>query len=158
MAELEGVTHSGICASDLPESEEFYVNVLGARFSNRSGFHVDKAVRGRSLNTVVVLADYLIALMVPKDEITVPPKDQYKGANPFRHAFWVSQDRFPMVVDRLKESGVSFEGPVAHPLAGPLGESIYMQDPAGNFLEICWRRDRDRAFNPINLSGKLTEH
>lgn len=158
MAELEGITHSGICAVDLPESEDFYVKLLGAEFSNRSGFHVDKVVRGRSLNTVVVLADYLLALMVPKEAIPMPPEGQVRGTNPFRHAFWVTKERFDEVVARIRELGIPFEGPVEHPAEGPLGESIYVRDPAGNFLEICWRRSSDRARHPVRLSGKLTEH
>ena len=158
MAEVEGITHSGICAVDLPESERFYTELLGAQFSNRSGLHVDKVVRGRSLNTVVVLADYLIALMVPKEAIPMPPNEQLAGGSPFRHAFWVSQERFGEVMQCLRGRGVPFEGPVEHPAEGPLGESIYLKDPAGNFLEVCWRRNHGRVFNPVKLSGKLTEH
>jgi len=158
MAEVEGLTHSGICATDLPASEDFYVNLLGARFSNRSGFHVDKAVRGRSLNTVVVLADYLFALMVPKERIPMPQPEQAAGGNPFRHAFAVSRSRFDEVVAEARRRGISFEGPVEHPAAGPLGESIYFQDPGGNFLEICWRRDEQADYHPVQLSGRLTEH
>lgn len=158
MADVEGITHSGICAADLPASEAFYVDQLGAAFSNRSGFHVDKAARGRSLNTVVVLADYLIALMVPKEAIPMPPDGQLRGENPFRHAFWVAPERFPDLIERLQEAGVAFEGPVTHPENGPLAQSIYLKDPAGNFLEVCWRRPGEQTFNPVQLTGKLTEH
>ncbi|HZT09348.1 MAG TPA: VOC family protein [Chloroflexota bacterium] len=158
MAAVEGITHSGICALDLPESEEFYVERLGATFSNRSGFHVDKVVRGRSLNTVVALADYLLALMVPKNLLPQPSSDERRGANPLRHAFWVSRVRFEEVLKELGTRGVSFDGPVTHPESGPLGQSIYLRDPAGNFLEICWRRDRDRPFHPVITTGKLAEH
>ncbi len=158
MAEVEGITHSGICATDLPESERFYVDVLGAQFSNRSGLHVDKVVRGRSLNTVVVLADYLLALMVPKQGLDVATPDQIKGENPFRHAYWVSRQRFDEVVERFQEHGITYEGPVDHPDEGPLGQSIYFRDPAGNFLEVCWRRESRRPHNPVKLAGRLAEH
>ncbi|MPZ15000.1 MAG: hypothetical protein GEU73_11355 [Chloroflexi bacterium] len=158
MAEVEGLTHSGICAADLPESEAFYTELLGAQFSNRSGLHIDKVVRGRSLNTVVVLADYLLALMVPKEEIPMPPVDQVAGGNPFRHAFRVSPERFQQIVPRLRELEIPFEGPVQHPERGPLGESVYLKDPAGNFIEICWRRNHGREHHAVQLSGKLTEH
>lgn len=157
MAELEGLTHSGICATDLVESEDFYVRLLGAKFANRSGFHIDKAARGRSLNTVVVLSNYLLALMVPKEEIPVPPRDQTAGDDPFRHGFAVSQQRFSAILQRLQEMDIPYEGPVTHPENGPLGQSIYFQDPAGNFMEICWRRDEAYPYNPTLLTGKLTE-
>jgi catechol-2,3-dioxygenase len=158
MAEIEGITHSGICAVDLPESERFYVDMLGAQFSNRSGLHVDKVVRGRSLNSVVVLADYLLALMVPKQGLDVAAPQQLKGENPFRHAFWVSRERFDEVLERFQDHGIAFEGPVDHPAEGPLGQSIYFRDPAGNFLEVCWRRPSQRSRTPMSLSGRLAEH
>ena len=158
MAELEGLTHSGICAVDLTESEEFYVKLLGARFSNRSGFHIDKAARGRSLNTVVVLSNYLLALMVPKERIPLPDADQRFGNDPFRHGFAVSENRFNEIVGRLEEMDVQYEGPVMHPEKGPLGQSVYFKDPAGNFLEICWRRDAGAPYHPARPSGRLTEH
>lgn len=158
MAEVEGLTHSGICAPDLPESEKFYVDLLGAQFSNRSGLHIDKVVRGRSLNTVVVLADYLLALMVPKQGLEEAAPKQLRGENPLRHAFWVSRERFDEVVERLRERGIPLEGPVDHPLDGPLGQSIYFRDPAGNFLELCWRRGSPRAHHPVTLANRLAEH
>lgn len=158
MADVEGLTHSGLCAVDLPESEDFYVKLLGARFSNRSGFHVDKVVRGRSLNTVVALADYLVALMVPKNVLPEPLSGEKRGANPFRHAFWVAPERFDQVLEELSERGVEFEGPVTHPENGPFGQSIYLKDPTDNFLEICWRRDRDQPYHPVTTTGKLAEH
>ena len=158
MAEIEGITHSGICATDLPESERFYVELLGAQFSNRSGLHIDKVVRGRSLNTVVVLADYLLALMVPKQGLDVATPAQIKGENPFRHAFWVSRERFDEVIERFQDHGIAYEGPLDHPEGGPLGQSIYFRDPAGNYLEVCWRRERPRQHSPVTLTGKLVEH
>jgi catechol-2,3-dioxygenase len=119
---------------------------------------VDKVVRGRSLNTVVALADYLLALMVPKNVLPEASSEQKAEANPFRHAFWVSQERFDEVTEELNARGVPFEGPVTHPERGPLGQSIYLADPAGNSLEICWRRDRARAFHPVTTAGRLAEH
>lgn len=157
MADVEGISHSGICAVDLPESEKFYMNLLGAHFSNRSGFYLEKVIRGRSLNTVVVLADYLYALMVPDRKIPLPPKDQLTGHSPFRHAFAVSRERFGEIQERLTDANVKFDGPVAHPEKGPLGESIYLQDPGGNFIEFCWRRDDYTQYNPVTLSGRWSE-
>lgn len=157
MAELEGLTHSGICATDMVASENFYVGLLGAKFANRSGFHIDKAARGRSLNTVVVLSNYLLALMVPKERVPVPPADKLAGDDPFRHGFAVSQRKFSDVLERLEEMGIAYQGPVTHPEGGPLGQSVYFKDPSGNFMEICWRRDEGANYNPTRLSGKLVE-
>jgi catechol-2,3-dioxygenase len=141
MAEIESISHSGINVVDLKEAEEFYGDVFGARITNRVNFNTDDARRGRSVHTSVVMADWLFALALPKGELPMPPEGQQRGTNGFRHAFRVTREEFPQVLERLRERSVSFEGPVQHPEHGPLGESIYFKDPAGNFFEVCWRRD-----------------
>ena len=156
MAEVEGITHSGICATNLPETEAFYENVLGARFANHNGFDSNHVPRGRSLHSVLTIGDYLLATMLPFDSIPMPPKDQQRGMNPFRHAFAVSHQRFDEVVRWLRANSVPFEGPIAHPEAGPFGESVYFQDPGGNFLEICWRRDESVEYHPTRVGIKLS--
>lgn len=141
MAEVESISHSGVNVVDLKEAEEFYAAIFGSRITNRVNFNTDDARRGRSVHTSVLTSDWLFALALPKDEMPMPPEEQLRGTNGFRHAFRVKREDFPMVIDRLKERGVPFEGPVVHPEKGPLGESIYFKDPGGNFIELCWRRD-----------------
>ncbi len=149
MADLESISHSGICVSDLREAEAFYRDVLGARITNRVNFNTDDARRGRSIHTNLVLGDYLFALMLPKDRMPMPSSDEHRGTNGFRHAFAVTRDRFAGIYERLREHGVPFEGPVEHPARGPIGASIYLKDPGGNFLEVCWRRDEGHAYNAV---------
>ncbi|MGH7830445.1 MAG: VOC family protein [Candidatus Binatia bacterium] len=143
MAEVESLSHSAICVHDLKEAEEFYCGVMGARPTSRVNFKTEDAQRGRSIHGSVVLEDYLLALMVTRDFMPMPPKEQHRGAHGFRHAFRVSRSRFEQTVDELKRRGVPFEGPVEHPENGPFGQSVYFKDPSGNFLEILWRRDED---------------
>ena len=38
MAEVESISHSGICVHDLKQAEEFYCNVLGAEVHSRVNF------------------------------------------------------------------------------------------------------------------------
>jgi catechol-2,3-dioxygenase len=152
MAELESLSHSAICVSDLREAEEFYEQVLGARVVNRVNFNTDDARRGRSIHSSLVLGDFLFALMLPKDSMPMPPEDQQRGTNGFRHGFAVSRARFEEIVSRLRKHDITFEGPIAHPVQGPLGESIYLKDPGGNFLEICWRRDENREYHPVTVA------
>ncbi len=146
MAEVESLSHSGICVHDLKEAEEFYCQVLGARQNTRVNFNTDDAMRGRSVHGSVVLEDYLLALVVAHDYMPMPSEGQHRGAHGFRHAFRVSRARFGKTLEALKERRVPFEGPVDHPEKGPFGQSIYFKDPSGNFLEILWRRDENQIY------------
>lgn len=151
MSDLESLSHSAICVDDLRRAEAFYQDVLGARVVNRVNFNTDDSRRGRSVHSTLVMGDFLFALMLPRDRMPMPPEDQHRGANGFRHGFAVPHQRFDEIVDRLEQHEVAFEGPVDHPQAGPLGQSVYLKDPGGNFLEICWRRDEDREYAPVQL-------
>jgi catechol-2,3-dioxygenase len=141
MGRTESISHSGINVVDLKEAEEFYADIFGAAITNRVNFNTDDARRGRSVHTSVRMADWLFALALPKGQMPMPPAEQLRGTNGFRHGFHVLRERLPVIMDRLRARGVPFEGPVAHPEQGPLGESIYFKDPGGNFIEVCWRRD-----------------
>ena len=91
MADVESLSHSGICVHDLKEAEEFYCQVLGARQNTRVNFSTEDAMRGRSVHGSVVLEDYLLALVVAHDYMPMPAKDQHRGAHGFRHAFRISR-------------------------------------------------------------------
>jgi catechol-2,3-dioxygenase len=153
MADVESLSHSAICVHDLREAEEFYCNVLGARLGNRVNFKTDDAIRGRSVHGSVVLEDYLLALMVPRDYMPMPPANQQRGAHGFRHAFRVSRDRFKAIIDQLTQRQIAFEGPTDHPEQSPFGQSIYFKDPSGNFLEILWRRDENVNYAKPYITG-----
>jgi catechol-2,3-dioxygenase len=151
MAELESLSHSGICVGDLREAERFYEEVLGARVINRVNFNTDDTRRGRSVHSSMVLGDFLFAVMLPRDRMPMPEPDQHRGTNGFRHGFAVPRAKFEDIVANLRERQVPFEGPIDHPDKGPLGQSVFFKDPGGNFLEVCWRRDEDKAYNPVTL-------
>jgi catechol-2,3-dioxygenase len=153
MAEVEGLSHSAICVHDLREAEDFYCSVLGARPGNRVNFKTDDAIRGRSVHGSVILEDYLLALVVPRDFMPMPAAGQHRGAHGFRHAFRVARSRFETILTELKRREVPFEGPVDHPERGPFGQSIYFKDPSGNFLEILWRRDEDVDYQKPYITG-----
>jgi catechol-2,3-dioxygenase len=141
MANVDCISHSGINVVDLKEGEEFYANIFGGLITNRVNFNTDDAKRGRSVHTSIALNDWLFAICMPRGEMPMPPDEQLKGTNGFRHGFRLSRDAFSQMMDRLNHYEVPFEGPIAHPEHSPLGESVYFKDPGGNFLEVCWRRD-----------------
>lgn len=153
MAIVESLSHSGICVHDLKEAEDFYVNVLGAHLHSRVNFKTQDALRGRSVHTSLMLADYLFAIMLSEDWMTIPPREVLRGENRVRHAFCVPRKQFDQIVGSLKEHVVPFEGPVTHPDQGPFGESVYFRDPTGNFLEVVWRRDEAVAYNEVQPLG-----
>ena len=154
MADVQSLNHSAICVHDLHAAERFYCGVLGGRMASATNFVTEDVIKGRSVHTALILEDYLIALMLTRDFMPMPPEEQLKGAHGFRHAFAVRRDRFDELMQTLKERGIAFEGPVDHPQAGPFGQSIYCKDPSGNFLEFLWRRDEDTEYDPVEGIGE----
>jgi catechol-2,3-dioxygenase len=148
MADVQSLSHSAICVHDLKEAEAFYCGVLGAHPHSGVNFVTEDTIKGRSIHKSVVLEDYLIALALAGDFMPMPPEDQFRGAHGFRHGFAVARARFEVTLGILRQHGIPFEGPVNHPAAGPFGQSIYLKDPSGNFLEILWRRDEGIAYEP----------
>ncbi len=153
MADIESISHSGICVHDLKAAEDFYCKVLGATVHSRVNFKTQDALRGRSVHTTLELDDYVFAVMLSEDWMDVPPAEVIRGANRVRHAFCVPRARFADLVASLAANGIPYEGPVAHPSHGPFGESVYFRDPTGNFLEVLWRRDEDVAYNKVQPLG-----
>jgi catechol-2,3-dioxygenase len=146
MAEVETLSHSGICVHDLKEAEQFYCGVLGARLQGAVNFYTEDTLNGRSVHQAYSLGDFLFAVALAPDFMPMPAGDQLKGAMGIRHAFTVRKAEFEKVLAGLSRNGVPFEGPVDQPEAGPFGQSVYFKDPSGNFLEIVWRRDEDVAY------------
>jgi extradiol dioxygenase family protein len=154
MAEIQSVNHSAICVHDLQQAVDFYCGILGAREASATDFVTEDVIKGRSLHRSVILEDYLIALMLARDFMPMPPEDQLQGTHGFRHAFGVPRDRFKTLLSILDQRGVRYQGPVVHRADGPFGESIYVKDPSGNFLEFVWRRDETVAYNPVGGIGE----
>ena len=141
MAEVQCISHSGINVLDLKEAEEFYATLFGGLITNRVNFNTDDAKRARSVHTSIALNDWLFAMCLPRGQMPMPPEEQLRGTNGFRHGFRLSRGAFGELIERLQVNEIPFEGPVTHPDNSPLGESVYFKDPGGNFLEVCWRRD-----------------
>lgn len=153
MAVVESLSHSGICVHDLKQAEDFYCKVMGATIHSRVNFKTQDALRGRSIHTSLMLNDYLFAIMLSEDWMSIPPAEQIRGENRIRHAFCMQRDHFCALIEKLKEHNVPFEGPVTHPENGPFGESLYFRDPTGNFLEAVWRRDENVTYNEVQALG-----
>ena len=148
MADIEGLNHCGLSVPDVKVGEHFYEVLLGAEHCNRIGTTTSDVRRGRGApHTCNVLGDYLFVLFPHRR--AVGADGPMRGVDGSRHGFAVSRERFDEIVERARDTGIAFEGPVVHPENGPLGESIYFTDPGGNFTEVCWRRDEQQARNPL---------
>lgn len=154
MAEAQSLNHSAICVHDLHSAEEFYCGMLGAQVVSATNFMTEDVLKGRSVHKSIILGDYLIALMLARDFMPMPPEEQQRGAHGFRHAFAVPRAQFDEVLRTLSDHGVTYEGPVAHPESGPFGESVYVKDPSGNFLEFLWRRDENVEYDMVEGIGE----
>jgi catechol-2,3-dioxygenase len=128
--------------------------MLGAQVASATNFVTDDVLKGRSVHKSIILGDYLIALMLARDFMPMPPAEKLRGAHGFRHGFAVPRDRFGDLLATLTDRNVVFEGPVEHPEKGPFGESVYVQDPSGNFLEFLWRRDEAVEYEPVQGVGE----
>ena len=150
MADIESISHSGMVAPDTLAVHQFYVDVLGGTCAETVSRSYE-ANRGGNAHPCGIVGDYLFVTFPRRRDL--PPPDQLRGGEEsFRHAFAVSRAQFGEIQEQLRSKGVPFEGPVAHPEKGPLGESIYFRDAGGNFFEVCWRRDEDRTYNPVLLA------
>lgn len=153
MAEIEGLNHSGLSVPNVREGEDFYERILGAEHCNRISVSTADVRHGRSVpHTCNVLGDYLFVLFAHRNKAPMP--ESPRGIDGARHGFAISRARFDEIVERARAEDIPFEGPVAHPEAGPLGESIYFTDPGGNFMEICWRRDEEQVYNPMMVADR----
>jgi extradiol dioxygenase family protein len=154
MPEVQSLNHSAICVHDLQEAIDFYCGMLGAREASATDFVTEDVIKGRSLHRSVILEDYLIALVLTRDFMPMPPDEQYRGTHGFRHAFGVPRNRFKILISILEQHGLRYEGPTEHHANGPFGQSIYVKDPSGNFLEFIWRRDENVAYEPVGGIGE----
>lgn len=153
MADVESMSHSGIpCPADVRAGKEWYETVLGAESHGWIGLNTDDLLHARGPHPCVIAEDFLFVIFprAGKKAAADAPK---RGINGARHAFMVPRARWDSVLERLRAEGVEFEGPLAHPERGPLGESVYFTDAIGNNFELCWRRDEDRQYHPVLRGG-----
>jgi len=151
MAEVESISHSGMVAPDSRAVHDWYEEVLGGKWMETVSRNYE-GTRGANAHSCGIIADYLYVTF-PRDR-DVDGSDVLRGGgDSFRHAYSVSRDRFEGAMQWLLDHDVPFEGPVTHPERGPIGQSIYFRDNGGNYLEICWRRDVGKKFNPVIMAS-----
>lgn len=130
MSDVESLSHSAITVSDVREAEQFYETVMNSQLKTRANLVTDALMRGRPMpHSDLSIGDWLFAMFPHDEPVAEPGRRRGTGSDGSRHAFAVSHKRFDDVVQGLRDTGVQFEGPIAHPEQGPLGESVYFAGP-----------------------------
>jgi catechol 2,3-dioxygenase-like lactoylglutathione lyase family enzyme len=123
------VDHIAIPVRDLKVNQDFYVNVLGLKYKTTR-----RNPDGSPRQTYVLAGDQIIGLHLPGVNAGISP-----SAAP-RIGVGVSTERFEEVRQNLRAANYPFRGPIQHSREDPLAFSIYFNDPDGNHLEFCVRR------------------
>jgi len=121
---LDGVHHIGVNVLDIERAENFYTNVLGFRVVKR----YEEEVRHLMLDTGSVTLH-----LFESSDLHMENAIDCLSEQGYAHiAFGTDRNRFPEIVDELKNKNVVFRGPL---ILGQ-GESVHFKDPDGNHLEI----------------------
>ncbi len=127
--ELDGVHHIGLNVRDLDRAEAFYTEVLGFDVTERYAEnirHLMLASPGEPPGSAKV------HLFEAKDLDMQDALATLSGQGYAHIAFGTTRERFPAIVEELKQRKVDFKGP----LVMGQGESVHFTDPDGNHLEI----------------------
>ncbi|MDH5764247.1 MAG: VOC family protein [Nitrospinota bacterium] len=131
---LDGVHHIGLNVRDLDRAEAFYTEVLGFEVTERyaeSIRHIMLASPGEPAGAAKV------HLFETKDLDMQGALETISGKGYAHIAFGTTRERFPKIVEELKQKKIRFKGP----LVMGQGESVHFSDPDGNSLEIRCPRD-----------------
>ena len=121
---LDGVHHIGVNVVDIERAENFYTNVLGFRVVKR----YDDEIRHLMLDT-----GFVTLHLFESSDLHMENAIDCLSEQGYAHiAFGTDRNRFPEIVNELKNKNVVFRGPL---ILGQ-GESVHFKDPDGNHLEI----------------------
>ena len=123
---IQGIDHIAISVSDIPNSVEFYTQILDmrvvdSRAAETASFYWLKYGVGQSLNLC----------LNPEETPKATGRELAWGRTP-HIAFVTTEDFLLLVESRLKELSVPFKKSKT---------SLYFTDPDGNFLELTFWRE-----------------
>ncbi len=127
---VQTIDHIAIPVRDLQRNQDFYVNLLGLKFKTTR-----RNPDGSPRQTYVLAGENIIGLHLPGVQA------RCSSSSAPRIGINVSADRFLQAHESLKAAGHPFRGPVEHKEDTPFMQAIYFDDPDGNHLELCVRRD-----------------
>ena len=127
---VQTIDHIAIPVRDLQRNQDFYVDVLRLKFKTTR-----RNPDGSPRQTYVLAGENIIGLHLPG----VQARPSSSSAP--RIGINLSADRFSEASENLQAAGHPFRGPVELGEETPFARAIYFDDPAGNHLECCIRRD-----------------
>ena len=127
---VDTIDHIAIPVRDLPANEAFYLNLLGLKFKTTR-----RNPDGSPRQTYVLAGENIIGLHLPGVSA------EASSSSAPRVAVSVTGERFAQVDRNLAAANHPYRGPVHHREGDPLVQSIYFDDPDGNHLEFCIRRN-----------------
>ncbi len=123
LLKIEGVTHWSIPVNNIPESEQFYGDLLGLK-------HVGRL--GNSVMSCFNVGDHNILLC----EREHPVDKESKGENRVHHSFTVSPETFVQACKVFHEKKIAIIELTYRAKGYFTGRELYFHDPSGNRLEL----------------------
>jgi catechol 2,3-dioxygenase-like lactoylglutathione lyase family enzyme len=149
---IQTLDHIAIPVRDLDRNQDFYINVLGLKYKTTR-----RNPDGSPRQTYVLAGENIIGLHLPGVQAGVST-----STGP-RIGVCVSPERFEQARDNLNTANHPLRGPVKHREIVPFVQSIYFDDPDGNHLELCIRRNEPfeerishTVFETRNLTKAIT--
>jgi catechol 2,3-dioxygenase-like lactoylglutathione lyase family enzyme len=127
---VQTIDHIAIPVRDLRRNQDFYVNLLGLKFKT-----MRRNPDGSPRQTYVLAGENIIGLHLPGVQTRA------SSSSAPRIGVGVSSARLAQVRDKLQAAGHPFRKPVEHGEDTPFVQSLHFDDPDGNHLEFCIRRD-----------------
>jgi len=123
LLKMEGVTHWSIPVNDIPESEQFYGDLLGLKHLGRLG---------NSVMSCFNVGDHNILLC----EREHPVDKESRGENRVHHSFTVSPETFVQACKVFHEKKIPIIDLIYRGKGFFTGRELYFHDPSGNRLEL----------------------
>jgi catechol 2,3-dioxygenase-like lactoylglutathione lyase family enzyme len=162
-----GIDHAAIESHDLEWTEDFYVKSLALPLDHRVGWRTDDYVRAKlwgegkehmapgtrrwdqrytmmeqkrrlarpNTHFFARAGSEVLGIYLATQHRQEPPEEQIVGTP--RIGFRVRRPMLEQIAQLLAARRTPAQGPVEHPAESAIAASLYVRDPAGNFLEIC---------------------
>jgi catechol 2,3-dioxygenase-like lactoylglutathione lyase family enzyme len=162
-----GIDHAAIECHDLEWAEDFYVKRLGLAVEHRVGWRTEDYVRAKlwgegkedmapgtrrwdqrytvmeqkrriprpNTQLFMRIGNEALGIYLATQHRQEPPEEQIVGTP--RIGFRAERRVMDQAAQLLGATRTPINGPARHPDSSPIAASLYVRDPAGNFLEIC---------------------
>jgi catechol 2,3-dioxygenase-like lactoylglutathione lyase family enzyme len=134
MSEIKWLDHGVMPTNDLGRAIEFYTHVLGAEIEEIKSVTTATLRGGRgAMRCFMRLGPTRFGVFLQHEEL--PSSEGLSGGPCYE---WdVADTGLDHAIDRLRDRGIAFEGPVAGPAGYPITKQVFFNDPDGNHVALC---------------------